>query len=205
MNLVLSMLVIAGGVSSVWAGITNPEGGFFAGLGRALRGEPAERKSSASSAAFLASVLGSSTGSATATATSSGTSSGKAGGSPRVIAQARKYLGRPYAWGGNGPSSFDCSGLTKRVYAEAAGVNLPRVSAAQALTGRPGTGKAGDLVAFGTPAHHVGISLGDGTMIHAPHPGAVVRVESIAGTSRSFKVNGAAYFRDVLSSKGAAT
>lgn len=90
----------------------------------------------------------------------------------RLIAEANKYIGRKYQWGGNGPA-FDCSGLVKKVAADAFGVDLPRTSQEQWSNG-PGktvaTGKLmrGDLVFFGNgDATHVGIMISNDTMINA--------------------------------------
>jgi len=102
-----------------------------------------------------------------------------------AVTFALARLGTPYRWGGTGPGGFDCSGLVQAAY-KAAGIVLPRVAQAQFDAGPrlpPGvTPIAGDLVFFGnSPAAvvHVGIALGDGTMVDAPHTGAVVRVEPI--------------------------
>jgi cell wall-associated NlpC family hydrolase len=98
---------------------------------------------------------------------------------------ARAQLGVPYRWGGDGPGEggFDCSGLTHAAY-QAAGISLPRTAQTQYQVGPhlpPGSPLApGDLVFFGTsPSHvtHVGIVIGAGQMIDAPHAGALVRIE----------------------------
>jgi NlpC/P60 family len=105
-----------------------------------------------------------------------------------ALAFALAQVGRPYVWGATGPDSYDCSGLTWQSYAHA-GVALPRVAAAQyALAGTPvaiGDLLPGDLVFFATAAwdpgavHHVGMYVGHGQMVDAPHPGAYVRVEPV--------------------------
>lgn len=91
-------------------------------------------------------------------------------------------LGRPYVWGATGPDAFDCSGLTQYAW-KAAGVQIPRVAADQDSWTIPvplSQLLPGDLVFFGTTdIHHVGIYIGDGLMINAPHTGDVVRVSSI--------------------------
>lgn len=99
-----------------------------------------------------------------------------------AIAFARAQLGTPYVWGGDGPAEggFDCSGLTKAAYA-AAGITIPRVAHDQYRAGPKVPYGAplqpGDLVFYGTAAdiHHVGLYIGDGLMIDAPRPGALVR------------------------------
>jgi cell wall-associated NlpC family hydrolase len=101
-----------------------------------------------------------------------------------AIAFAAAQLGVPYAWGGTGPNGFDCSGLVQAAYARA-GVPLPRVAqdqfdAGPALpAGSPL--EPGDLVFFGSrPAgvSHVGLVIGPGIMIDAPHTGTVVQAEA---------------------------
>ena len=96
---------------------------------------------------------------------------------------AERYLGTPYVWGGASPASgFDCSGLVQYSFGQA-GVSLPRVADAQAAATRHVTyaqAAPGDLVFFDSPdIGHVGIYLGGGMMVDAPHTGAVVRIESI--------------------------
>lgn len=96
----------------------------------------------------------------------------------RIILSAKKFLGTPYVWGGTSPSGFDCSGLVQWVYREN-GILLPRVSQAQQQAATPipvEDVRPGDLVFWGTPAHHVGIYIGEGYYIHAPQPGEVVKV-----------------------------
>lgn len=103
-----------------------------------------------------------------------------------AIAFALAQRGTPYVWGGDGPAEggWDCSGLTKAAYGEA-GVELPRVAADQFGAGphttTPDDPAPGDLVFYGTPGaiHHVGLALGNGVMVHAPHTGAVVEVSRI--------------------------
>jgi len=106
---------------------------------------------------------------------------GSGASSNALLAYASQFLGIPYVWGGTSPSDFDCSGFTQYVFAHF-GVNLPRVSEAQqnvgTLVSRANL-QPGDLVFFGTPAHHVGIYVGNGNMINAPHTGAVLRIQSL--------------------------
>ena len=108
----------------------------------------------------------------------------------KAVAVALAQLGSPYVWGAEGPSTFDCSGLTSFAYA-AAGVTIPRVSRAQfaAYAGmRPVDSLhlvPGDLVFFAdnpsnpSTIHHVGMYIGRGLMVEAPYTGAVVRTSSI--------------------------
>jgi cell wall-associated NlpC family hydrolase len=100
-----------------------------------------------------------------------------------AISFAAANLGAPYLWGGTGSGGFDCSGLTLRAY-EAAGVHIPRVAQDQYDAGpilAPGAAvEPGDLVFFGAgprDVSHVGIYIGGGDMIDAPHTGAFVRIE----------------------------
>ncbi|HEV8166111.1 MAG TPA: NlpC/P60 family protein [Actinomycetota bacterium] len=104
-----------------------------------------------------------------------------------AVRWALAQLGDPYRWGAAGPDRFDCSGLTSAAYA-AAGVAIPRVSRAQWGAGPHVTVAnllPGDLVFYADstvdPAtiHHVGMYIGNGLMVHAPHTGDVVRVASI--------------------------
>ncbi|SDM39703.1 C40 family peptidase [Bacillus sp. OK048] len=87
-----------------------------------------------------------------------------------VIAEAKKYIGTPYLWGGNTPAGFDCSGFSKYVF-EKAGISIPRTAATQ-WSGLKAVGSPspGDLVFFETYAPgptHLGIYMGDNKFIHA--------------------------------------
>ncbi len=104
-------------------------------------------------------------------------------GATDAIAFAAANLGAPYRWGGTGPGGFDCSGLSQAAYA-AAHIAIPRVAQDQFDAGpvvaptSPLT--PGDLVFFGSGPHgitHVGLYIGGGEMIDAPHTGAFVRIE----------------------------
>ncbi|MFF2507896.1 NlpC/P60 family protein [Streptomyces sp. NPDC058067] len=126
---------------------------------------------------------GSSTGSGTGTGTGTGTGSGSTGSgyAAKVIAFAQAQMGKPYVWGATGPDSYDCSGLTQAAW-RAAGISLPRTTWDQVKVGTTVTtanAQPGDLVFFYNDISHVGIYIGNGKMIHAPKPGASVRVESI--------------------------
>jgi cell wall-associated NlpC family hydrolase len=106
----------------------------------------------------------------------------------RAARLASRYVGVPYAWGGASPRhGFDCSGLVMYVYSKL-GVSLPHHAASQYRYGRKVSRrglKPGDLVFF-SGLGHVGLFIGKGRFIDAPHAGAVVRVASLAGRSSSF-------------------
>jgi len=108
-----------------------------------------------------------------------GPASGRAAAAVRF---AYAQLGKPYQYGGSGPNSYDCSGLTMRSW-EAGGVSLPRTAAEQQGATRPvsyGDLQPGDLVFFGSPAYHVAIYIGNGRIIAAPHTGTVVQIQSLS-------------------------
>jgi cell wall-associated NlpC family hydrolase len=113
--------------------------------------------------------------------------SGTAGGI--AVDWALAQVGTPYVWGGETPGvGFDCSGLVQAAY-KAAGIDLPRVAQDQYdTTAKLVSGdqlEPGDLVFFGgsaTDVTHVGIYVGNGQMVDAPHTGADVRVESFPTT-----------------------
>jgi cell wall-associated NlpC family hydrolase len=93
-----------------------------------------------------------------------------------IVTIAMKYLGVPYVWGGCSASGLDCSGLTKYVYSKV-GIYLPHSSRMQYGYGTyvpQGELRAGDLVFFYTPIHHVGIYIGNGKMIHASGGGVQI-------------------------------
>ena len=99
----------------------------------------------------------------------------------RIVDAAHSRLGCPYVWGGNGPNTFDCSGLVKWCYAQV-GISIPRttgelksygtqISVSQALPG--------DIL---WKSGHVGIYIGNGQYIHAPQTGDVVKISSVSGS-----------------------
>ena len=98
-----------------------------------------------------------------------------------AVAAAMSAVGRPYVWGANGPSGFDCSGLMQWSYGRA-GVGLPRTSQEQRYAGRQiplSEARPGDLVAYRSDASHIGMYVGNGQVIHAPYPGAPVRYDPV--------------------------
>jgi len=103
-----------------------------------------------------------------------------------LVKETMKYLGIPYVWAGASPSGgFDCSGLVLYVYAKF-GVSFPHGATMQAHMGTPvpfDKLEPADLVFFGDPSfyHHVGIYIGNGLVIEAPHTGDVVKVSQLAG------------------------
>ncbi|MFI5048317.1 MAG: NlpC/P60 family protein [Gaiellales bacterium] len=135
---------------------------------------------------------GSSSSSSSSSSGSTGTS-GSGGGSwspppagplgSQAVAIAQRYLGVPYVWGGASPSGFDCSGLTMYVYAQL-GIGLGHYTGSQYNAG-PHVSMSqlapGDLVFFYAGHDHVGIYMGGGLFIHAPHTGDVVKISSLSG------------------------
>jgi cell wall-associated NlpC family hydrolase len=106
------------------------------------------------------------------------------GGAAAAIAYARAQVGKPYRYAGTGPDGFDCSGLTMMAWAQG-GVSMSHGSQSQYLSFPKvpiSQLQPGDLVFFGSSGpsnHHVGLYIGGGTMIEAPHTGAYVRYRSI--------------------------
>jgi cell wall-associated NlpC family hydrolase len=97
-----------------------------------------------------------------------------------VVGIAMRYLGTPYVWGGASPGGFDCSGLVAYAYSQV-GVSLPHYTGAQWNVGVPVSRsdlQPGDLVFF-DGLGHVGIYIGGGQFIHAPHTGDVVKISSL--------------------------
>lgn len=105
-----------------------------------------------------------------------------------IVTIARGWLGVPYRWAGSSRTGVDCSGLTMEVYG-AVGIRMPRLAAAQyhlSTVYKDTNPPPGAEVFFnwpgvdkGVPPGHCGISMGDGTFIHAPHTGDVVKVSNL--------------------------
>jgi cell wall-associated NlpC family hydrolase len=98
-----------------------------------------------------------------------------------AVQTALNQRGDPYSWGAAGPDAFDCSGLVLYAWA-AAGVALPHSSSAQYGVGMHisrSEVRAGDLVFFYSPIHHVGIAINNQEMVHAPTWGEPVQVANI--------------------------
>jgi peptidoglycan DL-endopeptidase CwlO len=98
-----------------------------------------------------------------------------------VVGIAMQYLGVPYVWGGASPSGFDCSGFSMYVFAQV-GVSRPHHAASQYGMGTPVSKdqlQPGDLVFF-NGLGHMGIYIGGGQFIHAPHTGDVVKISSLS-------------------------
>lgn len=130
-----------------------------------------------------------------------------------ALAEATKYKGTPYLWGGSTPQTgFDCSGLVQWAYAKQ-GIEIPRVTDQQILAAngteveRKGL-VAGDLVFFRDPSgyvHHVGISMGGDKFLHAPHTGDVVKVSSLDEPYYAQQFAGGRRFDDSPAGSAAAT
>ena len=109
----------------------------------------------------------------------SGTASSASGNA--IVSYAYNFIGTPYVYGATGPDTFDCSGFTSYVYANAAGINITRTTYSQMGVGTPVSYdelQPGDLV-FTYGGDHVGIYVGGGQYIHAPQPGDRVKVGNI--------------------------
>jgi peptidoglycan DL-endopeptidase CwlO len=112
---------------------------------------------------------------------------GNGSGHPDAARIALQYLGVPYVWGGASPSGFDCSGLVMYVYAQL-GISLPHYTVSQWNVTMPistSEMQPGDLVFF-DGLGHVGIYIGGGQFVDAPHTGSVVRIDSLSGWGGSF-------------------
>jgi cell wall-associated NlpC family hydrolase len=95
-----------------------------------------------------------------------------------AVRTALAQIGKPYVYGAAGPNAFDCSGLTMYAWA-AAGVSIPHASWMQPHSGTPvaiSDLRPGDLVFYYSPISHVAMYIGNGQVVHAPHPGASVEI-----------------------------
>ncbi len=154
----------------------------------ALLGTSRLSASAASAAAFAATLATEQTGGTTG---AGGAKGGGSVGGDAVVAEAKKYLGLPYVWGGTDPNKgLDCSGLVQLVYKNL-GYDLPRVSYQQAAAGRPVASMAqaqpGDLIAWDNSSRnngvdHIAIYIGGGKMIEAPRTGLNVRIVDVPST-----------------------
>lgn len=150
-----------------------------------------ERAAARERAAETTTAAPSPSGGTTGTGTPTSSTTNDTGSSPAPAARgsaqvavdtALAQVGKPYQWGGSGPNSFDCSGLTSYAW-RAAGVTLPRTSRAQfSGTTRISRGelRPGDLVFFGSPIHHVAMYIGGGRVVEAARTGIPVRTSSTA-------------------------
>lgn len=97
-----------------------------------------------------------------------------------LLTLLRAQLGKTYVYGAKGPNTFDCSGLTSYVYRNALGIEIGGSTYEQINSGvevSQSQLKPGDLVF--PHEGHVGIYIGNGQMIHAPHTGDVVKISSV--------------------------
>jgi cell wall-associated NlpC family hydrolase len=106
---------------------------------------------------------------------------GTGGSSSALLNAAEKYLGVPYSWGGASAKGVDCSGLVYVAFKDAYGISAPRTTYTQEpwskLTSVSRSSlQPGDLVFW---PGHVAIYAGNGRVLHAPHPGTVVRYENL--------------------------
>ncbi|MFI1017974.1 NlpC/P60 family protein [Streptomyces sp. NPDC020965] len=111
-----------------------------------------------------------------------------AGQGHRAVEYAKAQIGKPYGWGAEGPGAYDCSGLTSQAWS-AAGKGIPRTSQEQWRQLPKITMsdiRPGDLIIYHADASHVGMYIGEGSIVHAPRPGRYV---SIAGAG-SMKILG---------------
>ncbi len=200
------ILVFAGGLG-VWWGFTDPEGGILQALKNVIDGKPADanaktRATARQTATFSGIVsqlglAGPEDGGGTVTASTGkpgsganyqdpiGEVPGSTPGGDRVTAEAMRYLGVKYVYGGRSKKGFDCAGLVHYVGA-AFGLDLAWYVGGQKVSKHikrvaAKDRKAGDIVFYGS--HHVAIYMGDNKVIHAPHPGTVVRIEGNMGNT----------------------
>lgn len=117
----------------------------------------------------------------------------------RIVHAGLEAVGTPYAWGGDDPDGFDCSGFVKFIYEKMADIDLPRIAREQRSHGKAvavSQLKPGDLVFFATTRRrhvtsHVGLYIGNDEFVHAPHTGARIRVDSLASSYWSERYTGA--------------
>lgn len=149
-----------------------------------------ERNAARAAAAAAARELSASSGGGSSSAGGGFTGSGRAA---KAVQYALAQVGDRYVAAAAGPNSFDCSGLTMTAWRQA-GVSLPHYSRSQySVTRRVPLSQAqpGDLVFyFGSGAHHVGLYIGNGKMVHAANPRSGVLVSNILGPWYSSRFSG---------------
>ncbi|MDB5100716.1 MAG: hypothetical protein JWM80_5137 [Cyanobacteria bacterium RYN_339] len=135
----------------------------------------------------------------TRNATAANNTGGGTGQTPadKFLQEAMRFKGQPYLWGGghggnfSGPGPVDCSGLVTQA-AQLAGIpNLGGTAATLQDKGKPismSDLKPGDLVFNGNPAHHVGIYIGNGLVLQAPHTGDVVKISPVSYFENAVRV-----------------
>ncbi|WP_071131692.1 NlpC/P60 family protein [Enterococcus timonensis] len=112
----------------------------------------------------------------------------------RLVEGAQAQLGKPYVWGAQGPSSFDCSGLMNYLYTTVANLSIGSWTVPQESAGTQiavSAAEVGDLLFWGShgSTYHVAMYIGNGQYIHAPKPGDVVKVATIASFTPDFAVS----------------
>lgn len=118
----------------------------------------------------------------------------------KLVAEAKKHLGKKYVWGATGPNTFDCSGLTQYCHKKL-GISIPRTSLAQSNGGKSVSKsnlQMGDLIFWKTTSAkvgHVGMYVGNGQFIHAPNSRSVVKIDSLSNSYYSSRyVNARRYW-----------
>lgn len=112
----------------------------------------------------------------------------------QLVNEAYRHIGKPYVWGGKGPNSFDCSGLTRYVYLQVTNKDIGGWTVPQESSGTVKSvseAQPGDLLFWGNrgQSYHVAISIGSGKYIHAPQPGQNVTVGQTSWYTPSFAVD----------------
>jgi cell wall-associated NlpC family hydrolase len=121
--------------------------------------------------------------SATSTPTQNAAPASNTGG---ILGMAASLAGIYYIYGGTTTAGFDCSGFTQYVFAKM-GISLPRTAEQQRQAVTPVTNpQPGDLVFFGSPAYHVGIYAGNGTMWDSPHSGSAIAKRAIWSSTPTY-------------------
>jgi cell wall-associated NlpC family hydrolase len=106
----------------------------------------------------------------------------------RLLAEARRFLGVPYLWGGLSPLGFDCSGLMKALFG-AFGITLPRDTREQIKVGRKvdrDSTRTGDLLFFD---RHVGLAIGRTRILHASRGGGGVRINALSQNEPAYRAD----------------